>query len=64
MAGATATAVVSGGVVTGITITNAGSGYTQVPTVTIAPPVAGATATAVAVDHQLPIHGLAHLHPE
>ena len=34
---ATATATVSGGVVTGITITNPGSGYTSAPAVTIGP---------------------------
>src|SRR5262249_18095713 len=46
--GATATAVVSTlGVVTGITLTNLGSGYTVAPTITIAPPVgSGTQATA------------------
>lgn len=37
--GTTATATVSGGDVTGITVTAAGSGYTERATVTIAPPV-------------------------
>ncbi|MES2775394.1 MAG: RagB/SusD family nutrient uptake outer membrane protein [Bacteroidota bacterium] len=53
--GATATAVVStGGVVTGIMITNpgnltsSGSYYTSAPTVSIAPPASGTTATATA----------------
>jgi hypothetical protein len=46
---ATGTATITGGVVTGVTITNAGSGYTATPTVTIAAPTAGSTATAVAV---------------
>ena len=46
---ATATAVVnSSGVVTSIVITNAGSGYTSAPTITIAPPQSGTTATAAA----------------
>ena len=36
--GATATATLSGGTVTGITITNPGTGYTSAPTVTISPP--------------------------
>jgi autotransporter-associated beta strand protein len=48
--GATAFATVSGGVVTGITITNPGSGYTSMPTVYISstanPSLAGAGATA------------------
>ncbi|HEY2093393.1 MAG TPA: C25 family cysteine peptidase [Thermoanaerobaculia bacterium] len=46
---ATASAVISGGVVTGIIVTNPGSGYTSAPVVTIAPPAAGTTATATAV---------------
>ena len=41
--GATATATISNGIVTGITVTNGGSGYTTTPTVTIK---GGATATA------------------
>lgn len=45
---ATGTAVISGGVVTGVTITNAGSGYTSAPTVTIASSGSGANATATA----------------
>jgi len=43
---ATATATVSGGVVTAITITNGGSGYTSTPNVTISGVGSGATATA------------------
>ena len=47
--GATATATVSGGTVTGITVTCVGSRYTSTPTVTIAPPSgSGTTATATA----------------
>ena len=42
---ANVTAVVTGGVVTSILVSG-GSGYTSVPTVTIAPPLATATATA------------------
>jgi hypothetical protein len=39
--GATATATISGGVVTGISVSNPGNGgYTSAPTVTIAPPLA------------------------
>src|SRR5262249_34944896 len=44
--GATATATVANGVVTGITIVNAGTGYTSAPTVTIAPPVGEVTVSA------------------
>ena len=36
--GATGTAVQVGGVITSINITNAGTGYTSAPTITIAPP--------------------------
>ena len=36
--GATASATISGGVVTGVNVLTPGSGYTSVPTVTIAPP--------------------------
>lgn len=43
---ATATANVTGGVVTSITVTNPGSGYASAPTVTITGPGTGATATA------------------
>ncbi len=43
---ATATAIVTNGVVTGVKITNAGSGYSSSPTVTITGP--GGTITAVA----------------
>ncbi len=49
---AAATAVLSGGRVTGIIVTNIGSGYTTAPTVTITPAagdVTGAGATAVAL---------------
>jgi filamentous hemagglutinin family protein len=46
--GAAATAIVAGGVVTGITITNPGSGYTATPTITfVGGGGAGATAGAV-----------------
>ena len=38
-----------GGVITGITITNPGSGYTSAPTVTIAAPPTGTTAAATAI---------------
>ena len=46
--GATATAVLTNGMVTGFTITNPGSGYTTAnpPTITIAPPILTATAAA------------------
>jgi autotransporter-associated beta strand protein len=48
--GATAFATVSGGVITGITVTNVGSGYTSMPTVhissTITSGIAGSGATA------------------
>ncbi len=47
---AAATALLTGGVVTGYTITNVGSGYTAPPLISIAaPPVPGTTATATAV---------------
>jgi len=52
---ATATATVSGGSVTAITVTNGGTGYTVPPTVTLGPPTAaggtttGLNASAVAV---------------
>ena len=42
---ATGVATITGGVVTGVTITNPGSGYTAAPTVTFSPPPAGTTAT-------------------
>ena len=47
---ATATATITGGVVTAITVTNGGSGYSAgaLPAVTIDPPVAGTQATATA----------------
>jgi hypothetical protein len=48
---ATATAVVSGGVVTSITVTEEGSGYTSPPTVTIGGAGIGATATATLGDY-------------
>ena len=38
--GATASASMSGGIVTGVNVLNPGSGYTSVPTVTVAPPPA------------------------
>ena len=47
---ATASAVVSGGVVSSITVTNAGSGYVSPPNVTIGGYGAGATATAQLVN--------------
>jgi FtsP/CotA-like multicopper oxidase with cupredoxin domain len=47
--GALATATITGGAVTGITLVSVGSGYTSVPTVTISPPGGtGVTATATA----------------
>jgi hypothetical protein len=56
--GATATATVSSGAVTGFTITNPGSGYTSAPTVALTGGAGtGATATAVVndeVDFNLP----------
>ncbi len=45
---ATATATISGGTVTGLTITNGGIGYFSAPSVTIAAPPSGTTATATA----------------
>jgi len=49
--GATATATVSGGLVTGFNITNPGSGYTTAPTVALTgSPGTGAAATAVLGD--------------
>ena len=48
--GATATAVVNAfGQVIGVTITDEGSGYTSAPTITIAAPTSGTTATATAI---------------
>jgi len=44
---ATAVSQISGGVVTNITITDAGSGYTNTPTVEIAPPPAAAVSPIV-----------------
>jgi uncharacterized repeat protein (TIGR01451 family)/fimbrial isopeptide formation D2 family protein len=46
--GAAANAVLSGGAVSAIVVTNPGTGYTSAPTVTIAAPPAGTTATATA----------------
>ncbi len=48
--GALATATVTGGAVTAITLLSVGSGYTTVPAVTISPPtgIGGVTATATA----------------
>jgi phage tail sheath protein FI len=43
---ATATATVSGGIITGYTITNPGSGYTSAPTVTLSGPGSGGVGTA------------------
>lgn len=47
--GAAAIATVTGGVITSITVTNPGSGYTSEPTVVITPNGSGSGATAVAV---------------
>ncbi|HYH09858.1 MAG TPA: C25 family cysteine peptidase [Thermoanaerobaculia bacterium] len=47
--GAAAIATVSGGVITAISVTNPGSGYTTVPTVIITPNGSGSGATAAAV---------------
>lgn len=44
--GASAVATVSGGFVTGITLTDGGSGYTSTPTITISAPPVGTQATA------------------
>ncbi|MGZ8731583.1 MAG: C25 family cysteine peptidase [Thermoanaerobaculia bacterium] len=49
---ATGTAVLNGGRVVGITLTNAGSGYTTAPTVTITGNGTGATATATLTSSQ------------
>ena len=46
---ATATASITNGVVTGLVITNGGSGYSTAPTVIFKPPTVGTTATATAV---------------
>ena len=40
-----------GKVVSSVTITNAGTGYTSVPTVAFSAPVGGTTATAVSYTH-------------
>jgi len=45
--GATATATVAGGIVTGITVTTTGSGFTEVPAVELSPDDAGLASTAV-----------------
>jgi hypothetical protein len=45
--GAAATAIISGGVVTGITITNPGTGYLFTPTITFGAPTSGTRATGV-----------------
>ncbi len=45
---ATGVATITGGVVTGVTITNPGSGYTTAPTVAFSAPPAGVTATGTA----------------
>jgi hypothetical protein len=52
--GAAGVAVVTGDAVTSITLTNAGSGYTSIPTVTIAAPSPGVQATASAVLEDCP----------
>jgi hypothetical protein len=43
---ATATATVTAGVVTGVTITNPGAGYSSIPTITVTGPNGTVTATA------------------
>ena len=45
--GATAVATVSGGVITGVTLTSGGSGYTSAPTITFSGGGTGATAVAM-----------------
>ncbi len=52
--GATATATVSDGVITDITVTNPGTGFTSAPTITINDP-AGTGATAVATGQTTPM---------
>lgn len=47
--GAIATATVVNGVINSINVTDGGTGYTSTPTITVASPVSGTTATAVAV---------------
>jgi autotransporter-associated beta strand protein len=47
--GATATATITGGIVTGISITNAGSGYSSAPIITFSAPPSGITATATSL---------------
>ena len=58
------TAVISGGVVTGLTVTNPGSGYNIAPTITIAAGTTTATATLVLnkgrVDHWDNLYNYAH----
>ncbi|OAS19729.1 hypothetical protein [Paenibacillus oryzisoli] len=49
---ATATAIVTDGVVTGVTITNPGAGYSSTPTVTITGPTGTVTAKAVVTNTQ------------
>ena len=51
--GASASAVVSGGVVTAVNLTTPGYGYTGVPSVSIAVPVSGVRATATAITEEL-----------
>jgi hypothetical protein len=46
---ANAVSTISGGAVTGFTLTNRGSGYATAPSVTVEAPAAGTTATATAV---------------
>src|SRR5262249_26316418 len=45
---AAGTATIVGGAVTGVTITNPGSGYSSAPTVTFSAPLSGTTATSSA----------------
>ena len=59
---ATATATISGGVVTGITVTGTGTGYTSAPTVTIQAPVLTIATSAVTIAAETityTAHGLA-----
>jgi hypothetical protein len=48
---ATATETVTNGLITAITLTNPGSGYTSIPTVTIAGNGSGASAVAIMISH-------------
>lgn len=50
---ATATAVVAGGVITGITVTNPGVGYTSAPTVTITDPTGTGAAAVTSINTEV-----------